>query len=69
MFVRGYEGVYVDEPLLRYRFHGQSRNALTQEQRDDLHVRLVMQYPRYGAHWIARHPLLTARSFLRQRRG
>jgi glycosyltransferase involved in cell wall biosynthesis len=67
MFVRGHRGVYVEEPLMRYRFHGQSRNTLTQRQRDDLQVRLVTLYPRYGWRWIARHPLLTARSVVRQR--
>lgn len=65
MFVRGYSGTYVREPLLRYRFHGASRNALTDEQRDDLHVRLVSQYPRYGYRWMLRHPLRTLRSKLR----
>ena len=68
LYALGHQGVYVPEPLLRYRFHGQSRNTLTQRQRDDLHVRLVLQYPRHGARWIARHPLQTASYLWRHRR-
>ena len=60
MFVRGYSGVLVPEPLVRYRFHGKSRNALSQQQRDDLHVRLVMAHPRLGWSWMVRHPRLVA---------
>jgi len=66
LFVRGQSGVYVDEPLLRYRFHGSSRNTLTDAQRDALHVRLLLQYPRHGARWLIRHPLRTVRAILRR---
>ncbi len=61
LFVHGHSGVYVDEPLLRYRFHGASRNTLTDREREDLHVRLVATYPRQGLGWMIRHPLRSAR--------
>ncbi len=69
MFVRGFSGVFVPEPLLRYRFHGKSRNALTQQQRDDLHVRLVLQHPRHGLRWMLRHKRLVASYLWRRRPG
>lgn len=60
LFVHGHSGVYVDEPLLRYRFHGASRNTLTDREREDLHVRLVTTYPRRGLSFMVRHPIRTA---------
>lgn len=66
LFVRGYSGTYVRAPLLRYRFHGHSRNALTTEQQHALQVRLVRQYPRYGWRWMLRHPVITTRAAFRR---
>jgi glycosyltransferase involved in cell wall biosynthesis len=69
LFVRGHYGVLVPEPLFRYRFHGPSRNtALTEEQRRDLHARLVLQYPRHGWRWLARHPIVAAKTLLARTR-
>lgn len=61
LFVRGFSGKFVEAPLLRYRFHGESRNRLTDAQREALHARLVLEHPRYGWRWMLRHPLTTAR--------
>lgn len=66
LYVRGHSGIYVDEPLLRYRFHGRSRNTLTRDERDDLHVRLSLTYPWQGVRWIMQHKGRTLRSLLRR---
>jgi glycosyltransferase involved in cell wall biosynthesis len=67
MLDRGYRGVLVPEVLLRYRRHGHSRNALSPEQVRELHERLLCTYPRLHWRQIARHPVATVRTLLRNR--
>lgn len=64
---RGYIGTFVPEPLLRYRRHGPSRNALTERQLHDVRWRIRLSYPRLYWRDIARHPLEAARALARQR--
>lgn len=66
LFVRGYTATFVPEPLLRCRFHGASRNSLTDRQREALHVRLVLEHLRYGWRWIVRNPRTMLRTLLRR---
>jgi glycosyltransferase involved in cell wall biosynthesis len=67
MLSRGYEGVFVPEPLLRYRRHGPSRNELSPEQLDKLHWKLILSQPRLYWRKLARHPLRAAWSALTER--
>jgi glycosyltransferase involved in cell wall biosynthesis len=53
----GYSGVLLDEPLLCYRRHGQSRNVLTDEQLQSLLSRLACSYPRLFWRRLLLHPL------------
>lgn len=69
MFARGYGGVFVPEPLLRYRFHGKSRNQLSDRTQRALHARLVVDHPSLGWPWMLRHPLAVAAEVARRRRG
>jgi glycosyltransferase involved in cell wall biosynthesis len=65
---RGYHGVLVPEPLLRYRQHGQSRNQLTREQRQFLKWRLRLTYPRLFRRKLLHHPLASLQWLLVTRR-
>lgn len=62
MFSRGYRGVLVPEPLLRYRRHGNTRNSLTERQQRALDWRIWLRYPRLFWPQIAAHPLRLLRS-------
>lgn len=68
LYTRGYSGVFLDAPMFRYRFHGRSRNTLTQDQLDDLHVRLVLRYPRHGLRWMFKKRRAFVRGLLRRLR-
>lgn len=54
---RGYEGVFVPEPLLRYRRHARSMNTHTPERLNDLIWRMRGSYPRFYLREWWRHPL------------
>ena len=53
----GYEGVFVPEPLLRYRRHGSTRNSLDEERVKALRMRLWRTHPNLYWHRLARHPV------------
>jgi len=65
LYSLGYEGVFVEEPLLRYRQHGHSRNALTETQLADLDWRLWWTYKRLYWPKLVTHPFRLARSILK----
>jgi glycosyltransferase involved in cell wall biosynthesis len=65
----GYEGVFVPEPLLRYRRHGPSRNDLPPAKARQIHWKLMISYPRLCWRTIARHPLHAIRAVIRERSG
>ena len=50
MLARGYTGVLVPEPLLRYRRHGPSRNDLRSDQLAALHYDIAVRHPRL--YWL-----------------
>ena len=55
-------------PVVPYCFHGRSRNTLTEDQLDDLHVRLVLRYPRHGLRWMIKKRRAFLRGLLRRLR-
>lgn len=63
----GYTGVLLDEPLLRYRRHDQSRNVLSDEQLESLMSRLTCSYPRLFWRRLLRHPLRVLLAWRRHR--
>jgi GT2 family glycosyltransferase len=65
MLARGHHGVFVPEPLLRYRRHHPSRNDLSDDQLDRLHVKLMLSQPRLYWRKILTHPVRVARGLLR----
>jgi len=66
---RGWTGVFVPEPLLRYRRHGSSRNQLSERQLGQLHWRMRIEYPRLYWSDLVRHPLHTVSAYARERFG
>jgi len=67
LYTLGYEGVFVPEPLIRYRQHGTSRNALTPDQLEELDWRLWWAYPKLYWPRLILHPLKLASDLIRQR--
>lgn len=55
----GWEGVFVPEPLLRYRRHRSSRNTLSDAQKDELQWRLQGTYPGLYLWLLWRRPFKT----------
>jgi glycosyltransferase involved in cell wall biosynthesis len=57
MLERGWGGVFVGEPLLRYRRHpGGSRNTLTRERLRQLHADVAIRHPRLFWLHLLLHP-------------
>jgi glycosyltransferase involved in cell wall biosynthesis len=65
MYSLGYEGVFVPEPLIRYRQHGRTRNALNSQQLRELDWRLWWSYPKLYWPRLVKHPIRLARSLVR----
>ncbi|MBI5535071.1 MAG: glycosyltransferase family 2 protein [Deltaproteobacteria bacterium] len=65
MYSLGYEGVFVPEPLIRYRQHGKSRNALSRSELRALDWRLWWSYPKLYWPRLLRHPFKLAQSLVR----
>ncbi|HJU83895.1 MAG TPA: glycosyltransferase [Holophagaceae bacterium] len=71
MLDRGYRGVLVPEPLLRYRRHGPSRNLMSGSTQKVLRWRMRLAYPRVFWRKLLKDPLrsLYFLLWLRLRRG
>jgi glycosyltransferase involved in cell wall biosynthesis len=70
MLAHGYSGVFVPEPLLRYRRHpGGSRNDLSAAMLKRLHFDIAVRHP--GLYWpeLLTHPSATAAALRRKRAG
>jgi len=67
LLAKGYRGVFVKEPLLRYRRHGRSRNSLDRAQVEALSWRRRIAYPRLYWADILLSPGQAARAWLRAR--
>ncbi|HET8732591.1 MAG TPA: glycosyltransferase family A protein [Anaeromyxobacteraceae bacterium] len=69
MLDRGYVGVLVPEPLLRYRRHpGGSRNSLSVWKRRRLLADVAVRHPRMYRSWLRWHPLRAAAARRRRQR-
>jgi glycosyltransferase involved in cell wall biosynthesis len=60
MLYHGFHGVLVPEPLLNYRRHGVSRNALSREQHRELRWRMRFLYPRLFWRKLLKDPIRSA---------
>lgn len=70
MLDRGYSGVFVPEPLLRYRRHpGGSRNEFPAETLKRLHFDVAVRHPRLFWPELLVHPAATAAALRRKRAG
>lgn len=62
---RGHTGIFVEEPLLRYRRHGQSRNRLSAAEVEALTWRRRLAYPRLYWADLLREPTKAVATWLR----
>jgi len=69
MLSHGYEGVFVPEPLLRYRRHGPSRNDLSEAQLERLQWKLMTSHPRLYWRELIRRPIRALEAVIHERRG
>lgn len=61
LFSLGYHGIFIPEPLIRYRRHGVTRNELSDAQVDGLQWRMWWSYPELYWQKLALHPLQVLR--------
>lgn len=68
LLAHGYEGVFVPEPLLRYRRHGVTRNTMTAREMAEIDAALRVRFPRLHRRQLALHPIESWRAWRRERR-